>query len=37
MDDHHAGNFGNVPDLLAGCLKNWFEEHFRVLMPAWAI
>ena len=29
MDDHHAGEFGDVPDLLAGRLKNWFEEHFR--------
>jgi hemerythrin len=29
MDDHHAGEYGDVPDLLAGRLKNWFEEHFR--------
>ncbi len=29
MDDHHRGHFGDAPDLLAGRLKKWFEEHFR--------
>ena len=29
MDDHHAGQFGDVPDLLGGCLRNWFAEHFQ--------
>ncbi|NQV61083.1 MAG: hemerythrin family protein [Alphaproteobacteria bacterium] len=29
MDDHHKGDFGDVPDLLSGRLKKWFEEHFR--------
>ena len=29
MDDHRQGQFADVPDLLAGRLKNWFEEHFR--------
>ena len=29
MDDQRSGHFADVPDLLAGRLKNWFEEHFR--------
>ncbi|MDP6344570.1 MAG: bacteriohemerythrin [Alphaproteobacteria bacterium] len=28
MDEQAAGNYANAPDLLAGRLKSWFEEHF---------